>query len=215
MSKKYDEIMAKIEVTEDMRQRILQNIAKPDRLKRSNALRFPRWKSVASIAACFVMVLTGALVAPTLVRQPAAPSVQEEYPSDFLLGSGSIEECDSVEALERMVGFPVSEPFSLPFDAQETTYLSYWAEMAEIDYYGADGERAVYRKSMGTDDNSGQYAQYADIREVTVGELTVTLKGTDGMYELAWWTDGTYAYSVWLSQGAAQSEWEEMIAGQS
>ena len=50
--------------------------------------------------------------------------------------------------------------------------------------------------------------------ELTLNGLSVTLKGTDGIYELVWWTDGKYAYSVCLSEGLSQAEWETIISSQ-
>lgn len=223
MNEKYNEIMGKIEVTEPMRQRILQNIRKAELSGKPETIRFPRWKPLVSIAACFAILLAGVRIAPALYQQQHALSgqdephfSQEETPSGqdrSDLGTGSIEDCASADDLAQAVGFAVSEPSYLPFDVVKTAYTSYWAELAELSYYGANGENAVCRKSEGTDDNSGQYTEYAETQKMTVDDRSVTLKGADGIYELAWWTDGEYAYSVWLSDGVSQAEWEDLISG--
>lgn len=215
MSKKYDEIMNKIEVDGDMRRRILQNIQEAELSGTSKTSRFSRRKRYLAAAACFAVILAGALAAPAVWKQQTdTPDPgQESNLSDSVSEEDSIETCASADDLAQKVGFPVSDLSGLPFEIQETTYTAWWAELAEIDYSGASGESAVYRKSAGSEDNSGIYIEYADVREVAVNETSVTLKGADGSYELALWTDGKYAYSVWISGGISQEEWEELLTG--
>ena len=65
---KYDEVMEKLEVTPEMRARILQNVEtqmteprkKPNRLRR-----------FAALAACLAVLLVGAVALPKLISSPA------------------------------------------------------------------------------------------------------------------------------------------------
>lgn len=190
--------MDKIEVTEDMCQRILQNIQKSNLAEKAKVTRFSYWKWCVSIAACLAVIFVGARTIPSMIDQQTNPLNQ---------GTGTIKECNSVHELSQMVGFSVSELSGLPFDIKQTTYISHWAELAEIEYCGGDGQIAIYRKSIGTDDNSGNYNIYTDILEVSMDGMTITFKGDGGNYELALWTDGEYAYSIWLSKGTSKNEW--------
>ena len=70
----------------------------------------------------------------------------------------------------------MEELTALPFAVEETTYVSYWNELAEITYTG-EGQTAAFRKSPGTEDNSGDYNTYTAIKEIHMGPLTATLKG--------------------------------------
>lgn len=202
MSKKYDCIMSRIEVTPEMRQRVLENIQAADIPKAPKVTRFPQWKRIISIAACFAVILIGSLIAPTLFNQQEIPPLE---------GVESIYDCNSIDELSQTVGFSVFDLTKLPFVVEKTAYTSYWAELAQITYSGSNGESAVYRKSVGADDNSGHYDLYAQVQEFSFADLTVTLKGVDGAYELALWTDGMYSYSIWLSDSISETEWNTLL----
>lgn len=200
MKKEYDEIMEHIEVTSEMRQRILQHIqegnipAAPD-----GTLQFSSLRKYLSVAACFVVLLAGAIALPRLLNQggPEPPLVT--------VGQG-IEEAASLQELSDLVGFEIDEEAALPFDVDKVSYFSYWNELAEIQYDGA-GQSAIFRKSIGTEDNSGDYTEYGDIITIEVSGRSVTLKGYDGAYSLAVWLDGNYAYSLSLSKAVTEEEW--------
>lgn len=204
LRKAYDEIMDRVEVTEEMRGRALARIAAEDIAPaRPKVLRFPAWKKYLPAAACLILIIAGAAALPRLVQLlPPEGSVQ---------AVPQIEEAASLAELSRLVGFEVEEGFALPFEPEETTYCSYWNELAQIQYSGA-GQTATYRQSAGTEDNSGDYTAYGDVAGLAAGGLTVTLKG-GGAYVLAVWTDGSFSYSLGLSQGVAAEEWLALLAG--
>lgn len=205
LGKAYDEIMDKIEVTEEMRRRVLARIAAEDIAPvRPKVLRFPAWKKYLSAAACLILVIAGAAALPRLVRLLPPEGGVQVVPQ--------IEEAPSLAELSRLVGFEVEEGFALPFEPEETAYCSYWNELAQIQYSGA-GQTATYRQSAGTEDNSGDYTAYGDMAELAAGGLAVTLKGSGGVYVLAVWTDGSFSYSLGLSQGVTAEEWLTLLAG--
>ena len=51
--------------------------------------------------------------------------------------------------------------------------------MAEI-RYRSDTAEAVFRKSAGIEDISGDFNSYDTVQELTVGDITATLKGNSG-----------------------------------
>jgi len=203
LSEKYDEIMNKIEVTEDMRSRVMENVRKADLTRKHTVIRFPNIRRYTALAACLAVVLIGVMVGPKLFQQ-AQPPVENV---------GGIVECVSPEELSKAVGFPVSDVTTLPFDIAETAYVSNWGKVAEIDYTGSDGQSAVYRKSVGTDDNSGDSSTYDSTQDIMVGSMTAELKGNGKSYTMACWTDGTYAYSLNLSSGVDAAMWSTVIDG--
>ena len=99
---------------------------------------------------------------------------------------------------------------SLPFTPEQTEYISYWHELAEIDYTG-EGKTACYRKAAGTEDCSGDYNVYTDVTEFEEIGMTVMLKGDAGQYTLAIWPDGSYSYSLSLSDGLSLSDWQALM----
>ena len=199
---KYDEVMEKLEVTPEMRARILQNVEtqmaeprkKPNRLRR-----------FAALAACLAILLVGAAALPKLISSP----VPEE--SETMLANGMVE-VTSKEELSEAVGFPVKSAQSLPFFPQSIYYTSYWGEMAQIDYANG-GSMACFRQSLGEEDNSGDWSEYPAQKSLTVNGCAVTLKGEADSYTLAIWQDGTYSYSLSLSAGQPASVWESIVEG--
>lgn len=199
---KYDEVMEKLEVTPEMRARILQNVEtqmaepckKPNRLRR-----------FAALAACLAILLVGAAALPKLISSPAP----EE--SETTIANGMVEVA-SKEELSEAVGFPVKSAQSLPFFPQSIYYTSYWGEMAQIDYANG-GSMACFRQSLGEEDNSGDWSEYPAQKSLTVNGCAVTLKGEADSYTLAIWQDGTYSYSLSLSAGQPASVWESIVEG--
>ena len=199
---KYDEVMEKLEVTPEMRARILQNVEtqmaeprkKPNRLRR-----------FAALAACLAILLVGAAALPKLISSPTP----EE--SETTIANGMVE-VTSKEELSEAVGFPVKSAQSLPFFPQSIYYTSYWGEMAQIDYENG-GSTACFRQSLGEEDNSGDWNEYPVKESFTVNGCAVTLKGERDSYTLGIWSDGTYSYSLSLSAGQPASVWAELIEG--
>ena len=199
---KYDEVMEKLEVTPEMRARILQNVEtqmaepckKPNRLRR-----------FAVLAACLAILLVGAAALPKLISSPAPEG------SETTIANGMVEVA-SKEELSEAVGFPVKSAQSLPFFPQSIYYTSYWGEMAQIDYANG-GSMACFRQSLGEEDNSGDWSEYPAQKSLTVNGCAVTLKGEADSYTLAIWQDGTYSYSLSLSAGQPASVWESIVEG--
>lgn len=203
MKKEYDEIMEHLQVTPQMRQRILEHIEEADLSTPKKVLRFPALKKALSLAACFVLLLAGVMALPQLLSRSEA-----ELPP--VLDSQGIEEVASLEELSKLVGFEITESFSLPFEVTERSYVSYWNDLAEIDYAG-EGQSAVYRQSPGTEENSGDYTPYSQSVALKLDGRTVTLKGDQDAFPLALWTEGGYAYSLRLSKALSAEDWGKIL----
>lgn len=203
MKKEYDEIMEHLQVTPQMRQRILEHIEEADLSTPKKVLRFPALKKALSLVACFVLLLAGVMALPQLLSRSEA-----ELPP--VLDSQGIEEVASLEELSKLVGFEIKEDFSLPFEVTERSYVSYWNDLAEIDYAG-EGQSAVYRQSPGTEENSGDYTPYSQSVALKLDGRTVTLKGDQDAFPLALWTEGGYAYSLRLSKALSAEDWGKIL----
>ena len=164
-----------------------------------------------SMAACLAVIIAVA----SALRSPAQVSTSDDLQTNegdapgFVQGGADIVEPDSAAALSAAVGFEVND-IDLPFTPEQTEYISYWHELAEINYTG-EGKTACYRKAAGTEDCSGDYNVYTDVTEFEAGSITVTLKGDAGQYTLAIWTDGSYSYSLSLSDGLSLSDWQALM----
>ena len=188
--KHYDEIMDHIKVTGDMRSRILENIEAGDIAAERRRKQTGRTVTkLLSMAACLAVII----IAVSALRSPAQVSPNDDLQTNegdtpgFVQGGADIVELDSAAALSAAVGFEVND-IDLPFTPEQTEYISYWHELAEIDYTG-EGKTACYRKAAGTEDCSGDYNVYTDVTEFEAGSITVTIKGDAGQYTLAIWTE--------------------------
>ena len=199
---KYDEVMEKLEVTPEMRARILRNVEAQAAQPRKKPNRLRRF---AALAACLAVLLVGAMALPKFISSP----VPEE--SETMVANGMVE-VTSKEELSEAVGFPVKSAQCLPFFPQSIYYTSYWGEMAQIDYENG-GSTACFRQSLGEEDNSGDWNEYPVKESFTVNGCAVTLKGERDSYTLGIWSDGTYSYSLSLSAGQPASVWAELIEG--
>ncbi len=194
MSKKYDEVMERVFVTEDMHQRIVKNIENTDFNKKKNNF----YKRIVPLAACLVIAAVGVLTVQKIIEKPAG--------NDIVQGTNQIIEVGSAAELSDMLGFETNVPQYIPFEADSVTYTSIWNEIGEIDFENGD-KTLSYRKGLAKDgDVSGNYNEYAAEKTVSFDNTDVTIKGTDGEYTLAVWTKGDYAYSVSISYGISESE---------
>lgn len=192
---KYAELMDKIELTPEMRERVLSGVER--KLDRNPARGSRLLRRCPPFAACLALVIAAAVVLP----QAASPGVE------YVPG---IEPARDAASLSDAVGYEVRDVSGLPFEPDAAVYTAY-GDMAEIDYSG-EGEQAVYRQSPGAEDNSGDYNEYAAVTTTTVGDAQVTLKGgAPDSYTLALWSSGGYSYSLSLSSPLPESAWIELI----
>lgn len=218
MSKSYDEIMEEIQVTDEMRDRILKNIANTEIQKKSSvkkAARFYRWQKYRLTAACLALLLVGAATLPRVWSgngQESAGPGNEMNTEELVSGSQwGLQECSSAEALSEAAGFPVEGLEQLPFTVQETDYLYLGDGLTEIRYYGSGEERLDYRKFVGMEDNSGVYLEFDRVQEEDVNDIQVTLKGdADRVYLILWQKDG-FAYSIYEEEGIPTEEVPEWL----
>ncbi len=192
---KYEEIMDRVELTPEMRQRVLKNVEAAGIQKRKRVLR-----QLTALAACLAIVLCGWFIwQPRHVQEPDVMAIPQ------------IEEMGSIEALSAKTGIPLKELTGIPFPVEHTQYVSYWENLAEIDYSGG-ADTLCYRKSQGTEDNSGDYNVYDREETAELAGSTVILKGTGEGFVLATWTDGSYAYSVSLTTPLPQETFQAFLA---
>lgn len=211
LNKRYDAVMEKIEVTDEMRRRILTHIDGMDleAAPRSNVRRLPAVRRLAALAACLVLLAAGGLS----LRYFQPGETVDPIPTEgVVLGGSGIVEASDAAALSELVSFEVKELTDLPFQVDGVTYASYFSTLSQIKYVGEERSLTL-RQSAGEGDNSGDFNVYAVTEVREMGDWSVTLKGDGENWTLAIWSDGTYAYSAHAEPGFTLSEWERVIAG--
>ena len=194
LGRSYDELMSRIQVTELMRARVLRRLEQEE-LAPTRPSRRAWLRPALAAAACLAVLAAGISVLPRM-----APGFQD---------------VSSAAELADTVGFPVSDLKKLPFLVERSTYTAYSGAMAQIRCEGG-GQWALFRKSTGTEDNSGDYTAYASELSYDLDGLSITLKGEDqDAYLLAIWNDGTYTCSLRLSSPLSQAQWDDLITANS
>lgn len=107
------------------------------------------------------------------------------------------QETNSRAELERRMGHNLKMPAVLPFSASQFLYTDYGDGMGGVtETAGGREVETRMAKLSDTKDPSGDYTVYNTTKVKTINGHAVTLKGNDGMYQLAVWNDGVYSYSV-------------------
>lgn len=232
---KYNKFMNKIEVTDEMRSRILKNISEADLTPQKKSF-FVRYRSWIAAAACLALVVVGAVAVinshndglvggvsgNTANGAPGYSAGSEDDPMpDEMLGAEppeganlptndttaiyDVTEYYTPEELSAAVGFSVKVPQEVPFSYDSVSYCKTW-DFAEIDWYSGDEEAASFRKNISDDDVSGDCADYASVEELTSGDVTVTAKGDGSVIQLVVWNSGEYGYSLRVTGGITKEQ---------
>lgn len=208
---KYNEIMDKIEVTEDMRQRVLKNVEE-ECSNADNVIQFPsrnkkKYASLVGVAAvAAVCIIAGKGI---IGNTPTVP----DNPEGDVMIQGPVE-AGSAQELSNNVGFEISDIKALADKADEIYYSSI-GDIAEIMYSTADNTIS-YRKAPGSDDISGDYNTYVTIVEKEIDGINMTIKGNEDENDVnkffnAIWTKDGYSYSLSFENGVDVTEIEEII----
>lgn len=208
--KKYNQIMDKIQVTPQMRERILTNIEKEhfSYKRKKYFLHHTLYRIIFPFAACLLIAFTIITAFENPTRQKPAAKIPDEN-NDELITNFGITETDSAKKLSAMAGFSVND-ISYLADTAEKTYYYYGNNLAEIQYEFSE-QNISYRKSQGNGDNSGDYNKYNSIEKIQINSYFVTIKGNDNNYSLAIWNNGKYSYSINLENAIAKKQFINLL----
>ena len=208
---KYNEIMDKIEITDEIRRKILDNVEK-ECSNADNVIRFPsrnkkKYASLVGIAAvAAVCIIAGKGI---IGNTPTVP----DNPDGDVMIQGPVE-AGSAQELSNNVGFDV-EDVPVLFNSATDVHYTAIGDIAQIVYTTADNE-VTWRKVPGSDDISGDYNTYATIVEKEIDGINMTIKGNeyennvDKFFNVTWTKDG-YSYSLSFENGVDMAEIEEII----
>ncbi|MBR4628593.1 MAG: hypothetical protein IKO47_13040 [Ruminococcus sp.] len=196
---KYNEIMEHIELTDEMRERIIGNVSAKQKRR-----RFSRMISaVVAAAACIAIVFASVAVLKNTgkLSKTDNPIVDATAPTVDTAGTYGGTMYRSAAELSENFGIEICELTKLPFDVSTVSYSIMFDSFAEIDYCGDDGEECCFRIGKDTEDISGEYDEFTTVETETVNGCEVTLKGYDYSYRIASWVKDGHFYSVSLSSG--------------
>lgn len=203
MSRSYQKIMEHIEMTDEMRDRILQNLTAEAEKPTRKVVTFPV-KKILSVAACIAVLLVCGTMLKPLFR------TDSENPDELSSAVADMVECTSAEELSEKAGFQVTDIAELPFEAETTSYTWCWGTFAQIEYAGND-DTVLYRKAVGNDDISGDYNEYEQVEIKQLGNVSITVKGNDDLYYLAIWQEDGYTCSISDDCGLELDKFVQMV----
>lgn len=121
-------------------------------------------------------------------------------------------EYSSIEEAAQAAGIDIGAPNNL--GDYKIEMLQSMSGLVEINY-SDDTNEIMLRKGAGLDDISGNYNTYDNTENVTISDMTVTLKGNGDMINAAVWNDGTSSYAYYTESGVtsdtAQAHITEII----
>ena len=119
-------------------------------------------------------------------------------------------DCASAAEASELAGFDVTFPESVP-GYTGRFYQAIKGELAQC-FYGTEDNKVLIRKGVGDEDLSGDYNDYADETTVTVGDVVVTERGSDGLVYVAIWTRDGYSFAIDADEGLEPTVIEQLVA---
>ena len=217
---KYNEIMDHVEMTEEMKNRILSH-ADHHFAKRRRRKTIRIVLPVIGMAAAAAVILlvakpwsgrntvqsteTATVTGTPNVTGGVSTGGAEPGTEDMAPGIYHMTEYPSAEELEKAAGFSVKELKAVPFTVTDRSYRLISGSIAEEEYRGTK-EELTYRKAKGTEDRSGVYTEYKVNKPLDVRGTRLNLSGDGSLISLVRWTDGKYAYSLYSEQGITEKD---------
>ncbi|MFB0832504.1 DUF4367 domain-containing protein [Brevibacillus laterosporus] len=215
LKNKYRSAMEKIEVTPQMEERILSNVSRKREastvIKKQQYLKWIR--PASTIAACCAVVLGAMAIYPSLINNNGGnKQIQTSSHADNEKGMSAqpetnrvfvtspIENMKGIDELKKAVPFELFVPGKLPtgYKLDNSSVIS--GKLAQIIY--SDGSKKItYRVAKGAVDISGNYTSYEENDVEKIGDIEVTLKGSNSLINLATWIKDDCSYSLSFSRG--------------
>ena len=145
--------------------------------------------------------------------QPEAPA-QEDIISDNTQIPNPWETYDTQADAAQAAGFDLAAPDKISGTSEKSYQVMRGEDetIFKIDYVSGEERAAYVRKAPGAEDISGDYNDYAETDTIDVGGSNVTMKGNDGLMNLAVWTSGDYSYALNLTNGVSQDDMSALVA---
>lgn len=185
-------------------------------------------KSVIDLAVCIVMSLSVMFSGNVQTEnvQVTEIAVEEESAAQETANSNAqianpFTACETVQEAIKIAGFEFEAPDSIEgYGSKKIQAIE--NQLIEIIYFSREDNSAKdknysvskvmrIRKSVGSEDISGDYNSYGQIKTVTVGGLSVTVKGNEATVNTAVWTDGGYSFAVVSEEAISEEKMSEII----
>lgn len=145
--------------------------------------------------------------------ETAETNVDEADPTDEPDASVSnpFVEYDTLAEAEEATGFTLNAPDAVLTSDTAVYRFSEEDGLLEVIYYEGETEIARIRKSVGTEDISGDSNEYAEVTTLELDTLSITCKGQNELIVVALWTDDAYTYAIHITEGIIEEELSSLI----
>ena len=196
-----------VNLTDEMQNRIISSIDSHFSKKHKTCSKYRRFPKFVILAATVTVICVVGLR-----NSQNGIIIPNDDISDRVESIYGRREYESHFQLEEAAGFYVPELRSVPFKILDTLYAIIGKDLAEIRYIGdKDQDVLIFRKSIGLEENSGDYNYYSMVEDVQIDNITITQKGYEDLIFLAYWFDGKYFYSIGISSGCSREVMEQLI----
>lgn len=169
---------------------------------------------IFTVTAAMLLSLAACSSTTSPAAEPEQPA-QEEVISDNNQIPNPWTDCATADEAAQAAGFDLAAPDAISGSSEKSYQVMHsddGAVISEITYTDGDERAAYVRKAPGADDISGDYNDYAETETVDVDGADVTMKGADGLVNLAVWTSGEYSYALHVTAGLSQSDMAALIS---
>ena len=124
---------------------------------------------------------------------------QERLQTENLLQlPNPITDFDTIDQAEKVVGFAVQTPHSIPLGYSQSQIQTIAEKTVQIFYKNGENQ-ILFRQARGNEDISGDYNVYEQEQKISIGDVSFLLKGNDNKVNLATWQEGDYTYSMMVT----------------
>ncbi len=153
-------------------------------------------KKLITITLCAVMALSITACfndKPEAKADPQKQTNNVEIPNPWVV-------CENIADAEKLAGFTATLPNTIPDDYTQKSIEAVKDNTVQIIYENGEN-KIVFRQAKGNDDVSGDYNEYKENNTLTVGNLTVIVKGNGGKVNLATWVSGEFSFAISVNPG--------------
>lgn len=105
---------------------------------------------------------------------------------------------DTLKEASDAVGFTITLPKEL--EESVSKYIVIYSDLLEINVTTNENS-IIIRKKEGNEDISGNFTSFEETETIDIDGMQVTIKGSQGLVNLATWTDGGYSFSIDMNNG--------------
>lgn len=105
------------------------------------------------------------------------------------------QDCATLADAQKLAGFAFQVPDTVTGYA-DRSISAIANDIIQLRYDNQKDQSVLLRKAAGTEDVSGDYNTYDQVKTVTVKEKSVTMKGRDGKVFVAVWTQNGYSFAI-------------------